>query len=83
MTYSKDQFPPGSDERIEIAMHSAGALCNPEDVLEDWHYYDEDFTPDERAISWENTDVDSPHPDFSFPLAEKLEDLYREDSDDD
>jgi hypothetical protein len=59
MTYSADQFPPGSDERIEVAQHSAGACCEVEDVLEDWKDYDEDLTADEKAQSWEHTDVDA------------------------
>lgn len=75
MTYSADQFPPGSDERIEVAMHSAGAACNPEDVLEDWGHFDEDYTPAEQAKSWENTDVDTPI-EIEFTAAKSLDDLY-------
>jgi hypothetical protein len=60
MTYSKDDFPPGSDERVEAVMASAGALCNAEDVVEDWGEYDEDYTPNQSALSWEDTDVDGP-----------------------
>ncbi len=39
---------------------SAGAACNPQDVVTDWGNYDEDYTKDEQASSWENTDVDTP-----------------------
>ena len=76
MTYSADQFPPGSDERIEVAMMSAGAACNPENVIEDWGNYDEDYTKAEQALSFENTEIDEPFADISFPLADSLDDLY-------
>lgn len=62
MTYSAREFPPGTPERIEVAQHSAGAACNPQDVLEDWEEYDEDHTKDKQAKSWEFTDVDKNHP---------------------
>lgn len=58
--FTADDLPPGSKERIEVAGHSAGAACNPKDVVTDWGNYDEDYTDDEQAESWENTDVDTP-----------------------
>jgi hypothetical protein len=76
MTYSADDFPPGSKERVEVAMHSAGAACNPEDVIEDWGHYDEDYTATEAAIAWENTDVDSTDRVYSLPAVDSLNDLY-------
>jgi hypothetical protein len=60
MTYSAEQFPPGSEERIEAVEASAGALCNAEDVVTDWGEYDEDYTENQSALSWEDTDVDGP-----------------------
>jgi hypothetical protein len=58
--FTSDDLPPGSAERIEVARHSAGAACNPQDVVTDWGNYDEDYTDDEQASSWEHTDVDTP-----------------------
>lgn len=75
MTYSASDFPPGSDERIAAAMASAGALCNPEDVVEDWGHYDEDYTANQQAQSWENTDVDTPI-EIEFTAANQLEEEY-------
>jgi hypothetical protein len=75
MTYSSDQFPPGSDERIQAAQSSAGALCNAEDVLEDWGNYDEDYTANQQAQSWENTDVDTPV-EIEFTAANQFEEDY-------
>jgi hypothetical protein len=76
MTYSADDFPPGSQDRIDVAMHSAGAACNPDDVITDWGHYDEDYTDDEQAKAWEETEMDEPYHDLSFPLADSLDDLY-------
>jgi hypothetical protein len=75
MTYSADQFPPGTPERIEVATHSAGAACNPEDVITDWGNFDEDYTDQEKAISWETTDVDTPI-EIEFTAVNELNDLY-------
>jgi hypothetical protein len=58
--FTADDVPPGSKERIEVAGYSAGAACNPQDVVTDWGNYDEDYTDDEQASSWEHTDVDTP-----------------------
>jgi hypothetical protein len=78
MTYSKDDFAPGSDERVEAVMASAGALCNAHDVVEDWGDYDEDHTANDKARSWENTDVDAPV-DITFTAADKFNDLFYND----
>jgi hypothetical protein len=58
--FTSDDLPPGSNERIEVAGYSAGAACNADDVVTDWGDYDEDHTDDDRASSWEHTDVDTP-----------------------
>jgi hypothetical protein len=76
--FTADDLPPGSSERVEVAGYSAGAACNPDDVVLDWGEYDEDTTADDAAKSFEYTDTESPHADFSFPAAENLESLYNQ-----
>jgi hypothetical protein len=58
--FTADDLPPGSQERIDVARMSAGAACNPDDVVTDWGDYEEDHTADDLAVSWEHTDVDTP-----------------------
>jgi hypothetical protein len=74
--FTSDDLRPGSPERVEVATYSAGAACNPDDVVTDWGNYDEDHTEADHANAWEHTDLDEPHAEFSFPVAEQLEDNY-------
>lgn len=76
MTFTADDFKPGSRERLDAANASAGACVNVEDVITDWGDYDEDVTPTEAALSWEKTDVDSPLPTITFPAVEALNDTF-------
>ena len=55
-----DDFEPGSDERIDAALKTAGTTAPVDTFIKDWGEYDEDHTPNERAKSWEYTDVDEP-----------------------
>jgi hypothetical protein len=75
MTYTADDFKPGSWERENAVKASAGACVNPDDVVTDWGDYDEDVTPNEAAKSWEHTDVDSPF-DFTFDAVDNLNEAF-------
>lgn len=77
MTFTSDDFPPGSWERLNAANASAGACVNVDDVVTDWGEYDEDTTEKEAAKSWEHTDVDAPFgSNVTFPAADSLNDTF-------
>ncbi|NJR40393.1 MAG: hypothetical protein HC781_18160 [Leptolyngbyaceae cyanobacterium CSU_1_4] len=66
-TYSSDDLlQPDSDSRADMALHTAGALCNPQDVIPDYEHYDGDYSANQQAQSWEHTDVDSTDRDYVF-----------------
>jgi hypothetical protein len=75
MTYTADDFKPGSWERENAANASAGACVNIEDVVTDWGNFDEDVTEKEATLSWEHTDVDSPF-ELTFDAADKLNETF-------
>jgi hypothetical protein len=79
MTYTADDFKPGSWERENAVNASAGACVNADDVVTDWGDFDEDVTPKEAAKSWEHTDVDSPI-EITLDAADKLNNLFYGDS---
>ncbi|KAM3102085.1 hypothetical protein ACKFKH_32340 [Phormidesmis sp. 146-20] len=56
-----DDFEPGSDERNDAAYATAGTTAPVDTFIEDWGEYDEDVSNNEKAISWEHTDVDEPY----------------------
>jgi hypothetical protein len=58
--FTADDLPPGSKERSDVAKMSAGAACNPDDVVTDWGDYDEDYTDNEEVQSWEHSEIDTP-----------------------
>lgn len=41
-------LPGDSEIRSQAAINCAGALCNPENVIEDWGDFDGDYTQDEH-----------------------------------
>lgn len=56
-----DDFPPGSDERIDAALATAGTTAPVDTHITDWGEYDQDYTPNQQAVSQEHTEIDEPY----------------------
>jgi hypothetical protein len=51
MTVDSRDLPGDSEMREFVALSTAGALCNPGDVIADHGDFDTDLTPREHAIA--------------------------------
>jgi phosphoketolase len=57
---TSSDFPPGSDERIDAALATAGTTDPVDAHIADWKDYDEDHTEVEAAKSEQAFDNDEP-----------------------
>jgi hypothetical protein len=51
MTVDSRDLPGDSDIRESVALSTAGALCNPEDVIKDYGDFDGDVSSKDHAIA--------------------------------
>lgn len=51
MTVDSRDLPGNSDLRASVALSTAGALCSPEDVIDDYGDFDGDVSAKEHAIA--------------------------------